>query len=45
MGKGDQVSGEYLGRAGGIDEGWFRTNDGGYVDEWGYLYVTGRLAT
>jgi acyl-CoA synthetase (AMP-forming)/AMP-acid ligase II len=41
--KGDQVSGEYLGRAGGIDEGWFRTNDGGFIDEWGYLYVTGRL--
>src|SRR5690606_176452 len=25
--RGEQVSGEYLGRDGGLDEGWFRTRD------------------
>ena len=40
--RGEQVSGEYLGRddAGG---GWFRTRDGGHLDEGGYLFVHGRL--
>jgi len=42
--RGDQVSGEYLGRASAVSaEGWLATNDGGWLDEAGYLYVEGRL--
>jgi acyl-CoA synthetase (AMP-forming)/AMP-acid ligase II len=42
--RGEQVSGEYLGRGVVLtDEGWFRTNDGGWLDGDGYLYVEGRL--
>ena len=40
--RGEQVSGEYLGKA-GLDDGWFRTRDGGMLDEAGYLFVYGRL--
>ena len=40
--RGEQVSGEYLGRDGG-GEGWFCTRDAGHVDAAGYLYVHGRL--
>jgi long-chain acyl-CoA synthetase len=42
--RGEQVSGEYLGRDSRVTpEGWFPTNDGGSVDEGGYLYVEGRI--
>jgi len=41
--RGDQVSGEYLGRARSNDDGWFNTRDAGYVDAEGYLFVRGRL--
>jgi acyl-CoA synthetase (AMP-forming)/AMP-acid ligase II len=42
--RGEQVSGEYLGRAGTLtDDGWFPTNDGGRLDDAGYVYVEGRL--
>jgi acyl-CoA synthetase (AMP-forming)/AMP-acid ligase II len=42
--RGEQVSGEYLGRASTLgSDGWFPTRDGGFVDEEGYLFVTGRI--
>lgn len=41
--RGEQVSGEYLGRDSLLDaEGWFATRDGGWLDEEGYLFVEGR---
>lgn len=40
--RGEQVSGEYLGK-GGLDDGWFCTRDAGHLDEGGYLFVHGRL--
>ena len=42
--RGEQVSGEYLGRASRLDkEGWFPTRDGGSMDADGYLFLEGRI--
>ncbi len=41
--RGEQVSGEYLGRDDDPAAGWFNTRDAGRVDAAGYLYVHGRL--
>ncbi len=41
--RGEQISGEYLHRKVLRDDGWFATNDSGWMDEEGYLFVEGRL--
>jgi acyl-CoA synthetase (AMP-forming)/AMP-acid ligase II len=41
--RGEQVSGEYRGRASSVDDdGWFPTRDRGSVDADGYLFIEGR---
>jgi acyl-CoA synthetase (AMP-forming)/AMP-acid ligase II len=40
--RGPQVSGEYAERSALIEDGWFPTRDAGYIDEYGYLYLSGR---
>ena len=41
--RGEQVSGEYLHKKAIAEDGWFATNDAGWIDEGGYLFVEGRL--
>ena len=41
--RGEQVSGEYTHKKVVQDDGWFATNDGGWMDAAGYLFVEGRL--
>ncbi|GIH73593.1 class I adenylate-forming enzyme family protein [Planobispora longispora] len=41
--RGPQVSGEYAHGALTDADGWFRTRDGGWIDEDGYVFVEGRL--
>src|SRR5690606_17580527 len=41
--RGEQVSGEYLGRDAAVDaEGWFATRDRAWMDDEGFLFIQGR---
>jgi fatty-acyl-CoA synthase len=41
--RGDQIAGEYLHKKVIQDDGWFATNDSGWIDADGFLFVEGRL--
>jgi acyl-CoA synthetase (AMP-forming)/AMP-acid ligase II len=42
--RGEQVSGEYLGRASRVgSDGFFPTADGGFLDEEGFVFLEGRI--
>jgi fatty-acyl-CoA synthase len=41
--RGEQISGEYLHKTALQSDGWFATNDAGWLDDDGYLFVEGRL--
>jgi fatty-acyl-CoA synthase len=41
--RGEQVAGEYLGRSLLTADGWFPTNDAGFFDPDGFLFLEGRL--
>jgi acyl-CoA synthetase (AMP-forming)/AMP-acid ligase II len=41
--RGEQVSGEYVGKSVLNSQGWFPTRDSGWLDEGGFLFLDGRL--